>query len=703
MIPTVISETPAANATNVPLATTVTATFNESVLGSSITTSTFQIKDSNNNTVASTLSYNDSNHTATLTPNAPLAASTTYTATVSGATDTGGNMMTGPVSWSFATTATVPTVTSESPAAGASGVARNTTVTATFSEAVQASTISFNLQDPSGTTVSASVSYNSSNYTVTLTPSSSLAYATTYTATISGAQDLAGNVMSTVSWSFTSASITIGDTTVENSNDYGNGNTLVVQQATLSQAATIQSLSLYVNALGGNLRLGLYDDNAGSPGALKCSTNEFTPTSTGWNTQNVVTQVSLTAGTYWLAYLPQSNSLGYKANPSSGTAHWVNFNYGPLPATFPSGARGNSGQWSFYATLNTAADTTPPTVTSQNPGNGATGVARNTTVTATFSEAVQASTISFNLQDPSGTTVSASVSYNSSNYTVTLTPSSSLAYATTYTATISGAQDLAGNVMSTVSWSFTSASITIGDTTVESTRTTTVTAIPLVVQKATLSQAATIQSLSFYVNALGGNLRLGLYADNAGSPGALKASTNEFTPTSTGWNTQNVVTPVSLTAGTYWLAYLPQSNSLGFKANPGSGTALWTNFNYGPLPATFPSGASGDSGQWSFYATLNTAADTTPPTVTSQNPGNGATGVARNTTVTATFSEAVQASTISFNLQDPSGTTVSASVSYNSSNYTVTLTPSSSLAYATTYTATISEAQDPADLGVRPS
>ena len=129
-------------------------------------------------------------------------------------------------------------------------------------------------------------------------------------------------------------------------------------------------------------------------------------------------------------------------------------------------------------------------------------------------------------------------------------------------------------------------------------------------QEATLSQTATIQSLSFYVNALGGNLRLGLYADNAGSPGALLASTNEFTPTSTGWNTQNVVSPVSLPAGTYWLAYLPQSIYLGFKNGPG--TAKWISFNYGPLPATFPSGGNGGSYQWSFYATLNTSSTPTP-------------------------------------------------------------------------------------------
>ena len=65
--PIVMAETPTSNELNVSIATTVTATFNESVVGSSITTSDFVLKDLNNKTVAATVSYNDSNHTATLT------------------------------------------------------------------------------------------------------------------------------------------------------------------------------------------------------------------------------------------------------------------------------------------------------------------------------------------------------------------------------------------------------------------------------------------------------------------------------------------------------------------------------------------------------------------------------------------------------------------------------------------------------------
>src|SRR5207248_11067383 len=79
--------------------------------------------------------------------------------------------------------------------------------------------------------------------------------------------------------------------------------------------------------------------------------------------------------------------------------------------------------------------------------------------------------------------------------------------------------------------------------------------------------------------------------------------------------------------------------------------------------------------------------DTTPPTVSSVNPTAGATGVATSTAVTATFSEALDPTTVNgttFTLQGPSGP-VTATVTYNSNSNTATLQPSSVLAASTTY------------------
>ncbi|MEO8102392.1 MAG: Ig-like domain-containing protein, partial [Betaproteobacteria bacterium] len=102
------------------------------------------------------------------------------------------------------------------------------------------------------------------------------------------------------------------------------------------------------------------------------------------------------------------------------------------------------------------ADTLPPAVVTISPANGATGVAVNSSIAATFTEAMNPATISpstFTLNNG----VTGTVTY--SGNTATLTPSASLAYSTTYTATITaGVTDLAGNALTAaVSWSFTTA------------------------------------------------------------------------------------------------------------------------------------------------------------------------------------------------------------------------------------------------------
>ncbi len=100
LTPTVTSESPAPSATNTPTNTTVIATFNESVVASSIA---FTLKDAGGNLIAGTGAYNDTTHTFTFTPTNALSNSIAYTATVSGATDSTGHTMTAPMSWSFTT------------------------------------------------------------------------------------------------------------------------------------------------------------------------------------------------------------------------------------------------------------------------------------------------------------------------------------------------------------------------------------------------------------------------------------------------------------------------------------------------------------------------------------------------------------------------------------------------------------------------
>ena len=118
--PTVIGESPASNATTVPVSSSmlailpVTATFNEPVQPSTIN---FTLS-TGGNSVPATFWYSDDTDTVTLSPEATLANSTTYTATISGAENSSGVAMSAPFSWSFTTTAasvTTPTVMNTSP------------------------------------------------------------------------------------------------------------------------------------------------------------------------------------------------------------------------------------------------------------------------------------------------------------------------------------------------------------------------------------------------------------------------------------------------------------------------------------------------------------------------------------------------------------------------------------------------------------
>jgi hypothetical protein len=99
--PTVTSRTPASAATGVAIGSPVTATFSEAVTQAAVSLT------GPAGAVAGATAYNSGTSTVTFTPAAALAASTTYTATVSGARDAAGNTMTS-TSWSF-TTGTVPT------------------------------------------------------------------------------------------------------------------------------------------------------------------------------------------------------------------------------------------------------------------------------------------------------------------------------------------------------------------------------------------------------------------------------------------------------------------------------------------------------------------------------------------------------------------------------------------------------------------
>ena len=209
--PAVTFASPPAAATGVAVNTKVLARFSQAMDPATISTSTFTLKQGTT-AVSGTVAY--AGTTATFAPAGNLAASTAFTATITtGAKDSSGQALAANFAWSF-TTGTVPDTTRPlvsftSPPSGATSVAVNTMVLATFSEVMDPSTITastFTVMQGT-TSVSGAVTY--AVRTTTLNPASDLAASTVYTATITtGAKDLAGNALAAnFVWSFTTGAV----------------------------------------------------------------------------------------------------------------------------------------------------------------------------------------------------------------------------------------------------------------------------------------------------------------------------------------------------------------------------------------------------------------------------------------------------------------------------------------------------------------
>jgi hypothetical protein len=197
----------------VPTNKIITAVFSKAMNPATINATTFTVKQGTT-AVAGTVSY--SGTTASFTPTAVLAANTLYTATITtGAQDVAGNAIAANYVWSFTTAipadVTLPTVIATVPLNNATGVPVAQILTATFSEAMNPTTINANtfLLKQGANTITGVVTY--AGTTATFNPTVNLAPNTTYNATITtGAQDLAGNALANnYVWSFTTAGVVL--------------------------------------------------------------------------------------------------------------------------------------------------------------------------------------------------------------------------------------------------------------------------------------------------------------------------------------------------------------------------------------------------------------------------------------------------------------------------------------------------------------
>jgi methionine-rich copper-binding protein CopC len=369
---------------------------------------------------------------------------------------------------------TPPTVTSTTPAANATGVSTGTAVSAVFSEDVQQVSIGFTLTNPAGQSVPSTVSYDALTRTARLVPSSPLQDATKYTATVSGAKDAAGNTMAPVTWSFTTASVaptpTCPCTIWPDSTTPGTPTT--ADNSAVELGTRFRSdVAGYVTALRyykGTGSTGTHVGHLWTDTGTLLSTATFTgETASGWQKVALAAPVQIQANTTYVVSFYAPNG-GYPSEndyfaakgadnaplraPQDGT-NGANGVYVYGASAFPTFTYRSTSYWADVEFNQTADDTIAPALSARSPAPGSTTAPANATVTATFTEPVQASTVSMTLTGPGGA-VTGATSYAAGTMTATFTPNAPLANLTDYTATVSGAKDAAGNTMAPVTWSF---------------------------------------------------------------------------------------------------------------------------------------------------------------------------------------------------------------------------------------------------------
>jgi len=398
---------------------------------------------------------------------------------------------------------TPPRVDNVSPVVSAMNVVGNTNVEVTFSESMHPSTITgstFSLtKHGSSTPLEAAVSYDEATKKATLDPNSDLEPGATYTATVEGgdtgctcAEDAAGNTLAQdKTWSFTVGSwadTTPPETTIAS----GPSGTVKSSTATFEFSSSESSSTFECSLDGASFASCTsptpYDNLADGEHtfevrATDAATGTYTtPVSRTWTIDTA--DPKTTIGSTKPANLTNSTSASFSFSSSesnstfkckldsgdyedcSSTKQYTGLTQGSH--TFSVKAIDQAGNEDETPEGYTwTIDTTAPTVDSVTPTNSATSVSRTTTVTATFSEAMDSATLTPSMnptvtlvRTSSGASVSATVSYDEKSNTVTLKPSSTLAANTKYTARVKGgtssAKDKTGNPLASDKvWSFT--------------------------------------------------------------------------------------------------------------------------------------------------------------------------------------------------------------------------------------------------------
>lgn len=424
--PVIESRQPNVNATNVPVSTNVIINLNKTINTASLTTTAVTLKQGSTIIPATIIPVNvNGKGRITLDPINDLDHSVTYTVTIAGNTikDENGNYLAAS-SWNFTTEAgAVPTIISRNPAPNETDVALDEKITIRFSKPMKESTITatniYLKKSSSSSKVSASLSYNSSTRTVTLTPSANLEPDTVYYVYVTASvKDTINNPVSSTNWKFTTAET--GTTRVISMEpDPGEDDVPIDTEITIRFSEPLYSSSA-------TNKDNIYLRRSGTSGNIDAKLSYQSST----RTVTLTPDETLLPGTKYTVYVTNKvkNANMVAVEPYS---------------------------WSF-----TTADASNVYITRREPDSGDSGFPLDGQIQITFSGALDSSTVNtsniYLRESGSSLNVLASVSYSLSGYTVTLTPLKALEPDTEYTVHVtSNVKDKYGDPVTPSTWKFT--------------------------------------------------------------------------------------------------------------------------------------------------------------------------------------------------------------------------------------------------------
>jgi Domain of unknown function (DUF4082)/Bacterial Ig-like domain/Bacterial Ig domain len=602
------------------------------------------------------------------------------------------------------------TVAATSPLGGATSVPPNAAITATFSRAVDSSSISFVVLDSANTPAPGTVSYDTSSKKATFTPNQPLANLTHYTVTVTASPASGAGMAAPVQWSFTTAKppaepgvcpCTLFDDAdgPVNSPDPETRSVKLGVAFRADSPGNITGIRFYKAAQNSGAHTIALWKTDGTQLATATVTNEST---SGWQQASFNAPIAITTNTTYIAsYTAPNGRYSYTSgglnsaivrSPLRSLSNGGRYTYGTGAAAPVSTSSANYWVDPVYEPSPDAA----PEVTAVSPGDEATSVPVGGAVRVTFNRPVQAGTTQITVKDPSNATVSGNTTLETGGSAVRFTPSNNFASGARYSVSVSGATSLGGNAMGqAITSQFTTSGAeacpcSLMETTTQPT-----------VPDAEDSSAVTL-GLKFKASVDGFVRGVRYYRDSANtgthtgrlySAGGNQLASVTIPTQPAGWQSANFSSPVAVNADTTYVIsyYAPNghySASSGYFASPVVNT---------PLSSVGTGGvyASGDNFPASSYLNTNyyvdaifTTDEDGPPVVSSTTPDDQATGVQVDSVVKAKFDRSIS-NPPTFTLKGPGSTAVDGQVTYNSSTRTATFTPDTDLSPGVTYTAKV--------------